>query len=152
MIPLQVGMVAITVSDKNRGKRGKARKDAEVLASASAGELATGLDLYATSTRTEYSNILNLGGLQGSPSSSNLGPGNSGMSDVTLSADTTTEATIPTARAGAGQVPDAEHLDDPPRKTRKEVYDYMANVCMWREVLAGSLADMPEGWFHPHEA
>ena len=95
---------------------------------ASAQELAKELDLYATGNRIESLNILHPGGSQGiSPCDLTLGPGNSGKSEVALPVDSTTEATIPIARAGDGTIlvlPAPDHvntkIEDFAKKRSKE--------------------------------
>ena len=117
------GIEDLELSDSTKRIHGRKPMPLEPCITASAQELAKELDLYATSNRTEPVNILHPGGSQGiTPCDLTLGPGNSGKSEVALPADSTTEATIPIARAGDGtvlEVPAPDHVITK-RRFRKE--------------------------------
>ena len=86
------GIEDLQLSDSaKRSMHGRPKpKPLEPCTTASAQELATGLDLYATSNRNEPLNNLNLGRSHGMTLGDlNLGPGNSGKSEVALPADST---------------------------------------------------------------
>ena len=134
------GIEDLHLSDSEKHGRPKP-KPLGPCTTASATELATGLDLYATSNRNEPLNILNLGGSHGMKmlGDLNLGPGNSGKSEVALPADSTTEATIPIARAGGGtdlEVPALEEQVSKPRRVRKEVEERKRKTAADEERMA----------------